>query len=139
MLSWYAAIGCGAIGGLVAEAVIAWRHLVAWQQARHLARARHETLPMLRLFVDPLADTSVAVTRVLFGCLTGWLMHTELAGVYPAVAVGACAPALLAQISKKPDPAPDTTTENVISAVERDIPNPALESVLLAAEPELPE
>lgn len=93
-----AAAGLGAVGGGVAEAVSLWGNLTAWQQARHLARRRQRTPPAITRYIDPLADTLVALTRVAMGAGAGWLFHSQVTGVTAAIAVGAAAPALLAQV-----------------------------------------
>jgi hypothetical protein len=93
-----AAAGLGAVGGGIAEAVNLWGNLIAWQQARHAARQRQRTLPAITKYIDPLADTLVALTRVAMGVGAGLLFHGQVTGVTAAIAVGAAAPALLAQI-----------------------------------------
>ncbi|OKJ14037.1 hypothetical protein AMK19_09315 [Kitasatospora sp. CB01950] len=76
-----------------------------WQQARHAARVTAAPLPRLAVFVDPLADSLAALLRVLLGGAAGWLLHVQITGVYAAVAVGASAPALLAQVGRAATPA----------------------------------
>ncbi|MFF8772937.1 hypothetical protein [Kitasatospora sp. NPDC015120] len=105
MLTWIEAVASGAGGGLIAEAVVTYGRLHSWQQARHTARAAAAPLPPLGRFVDPLADTLAALARVALGGAAGWLLHTEVTGVYAAVTVGASAPALLAQIGRATTPA----------------------------------
>lgn len=105
MLAWIGAVTSGAGGGLIAEAVITYGRLHNWQQARHAARAKDAPLPPLGRFVDPLADSLAAVVRVVLGGTAGWLLHTEVSGIYAAVTVGASAPALLAQIGRATTPA----------------------------------
>ena len=100
MLTWIEAAACGAGGGLIAEAVVTYGRLNAWQQARHSARAAAEPLPRIGAFVDPLADSLTALLRVVLGCAAGWLLHAEVSGMYAAVTVGASAPALLAQVGR---------------------------------------
>lgn len=100
-LSWYAAVGYGAIGGLIVEAVAFWGRLSVWQQARHQALAANEPKPSLREFVDPGADIAVALTRALLGCAMGALLQDQVTGAYAAVAVGAAAPGLLTQLGTK--------------------------------------
>jgi hypothetical protein len=101
------AICYGGVGGLIIEAVDIWGRLRTWQQDRHGARAGNESLPMpsLARYIDPVPDTTVALTRALLGCAAGWLLHDEITGVYAAMAVGASAPALLAGIGKATTPA----------------------------------
>ncbi|MFD0392401.1 hypothetical protein ACFQ3Z_04635 [Streptomyces nogalater] len=88
----------GAGGGLVVEAVVTFGRLHAWQQARHAARATAEVLPRLGAYIDLPADSLAALFRVVLGCAAGWLLHAELDGMVAAVAVGASAPAVLAQM-----------------------------------------
>ncbi|WP_345261208.1 hypothetical protein [Streptomyces hundungensis] len=57
------------------------------------------------MFVDSLADSLSALFRVLLGGAAGWLLHTQVTGVYAAVTVGASAPALLAQAGRAATPA----------------------------------
>ncbi|CAM5548301.1 hypothetical protein BOQ63_005830 (plasmid) [Streptomyces viridifaciens] len=101
MLGWWEAAACGAGGGLIAEAVVTYGRLKTWQQARHAARATAAPLPRLVVFVDPLADSIAALLRVLLGGAAGWLLHVQITGVY---AVGASAPALLAQVGRAATP-----------------------------------
>ncbi|MGW6239784.1 hypothetical protein ACWGBX_30355 [Streptomyces sp. NPDC055037] len=105
MLTWIEAAACGAGGGLIAEAVVTLGRLREWQQARHTARANAEALPDVGRFVDPLADSLAALLRVALGGAAGWLLHTEVTGMYAAVMVGASAPALLAQVGRAATPA----------------------------------
>ncbi|WP_030263597.1 hypothetical protein [Streptomyces violens] len=98
MLTWVEGVLYGAGGGLVVEAVVTFGRLHAWQQARHAARAAAEALPQLGTYIDPPADALAALFRIVLGGAAGWLLHGELAGVFAAVAVGASAPAVLAQM-----------------------------------------
>lgn len=115
MLSWSAAMLYGAVGGLIVEAVAAWNHLSAWQDARLVARSKRKRQPRIRDFIDPPADAAVAFTRAALGCAAGALLHGQISGSYAAVAVGAAAPALLASIgraARKPgDVSPPHTEE----------------------------
>jgi hypothetical protein len=92
------AIGLGAAGGAIAEAVDRWADLTDWQRARHAARIGHEPVPAITKYIDLVADGLVALTRLAMGALVGWLFHNEVSGVSAAIAVGATAPALLAQV-----------------------------------------
>ncbi|MFI9025387.1 hypothetical protein [Streptomyces sp. NPDC053560] len=98
MLSWAEGALYGAGGGLIVEAVVTFGRLHAWQQARHAARVATEVLPQLSTYIDPPADALAALFRIVLGGAAGWLLHGELAGVYAAIAVGASAPAVLAQM-----------------------------------------
>lgn len=104
MLSLYTAIGYGAVGGLTVEALVTWKRLIAWQDARHSALAARKVAPTLSQYIDPLPDLLVAVSRAALGCGAGWLLRGEMTGVYTAVAVGASAPALLAQLGRAKSP-----------------------------------
>ncbi|MEV1023193.1 hypothetical protein [Streptomyces sp. NPDC050264] len=98
MLSWAESALYGAGGGLVVEAVVTFGRLHTWQQARHAARVATEPLPQLGTYIDPPADSLAALFRIVLGGVAAWLLHDELAGVFAAVAVGASAPAVLAQM-----------------------------------------
>ncbi|WP_248958626.1 hypothetical protein [Sphaerisporangium perillae] len=100
MLSWSVAMGYGAIGGLIVEAVALWNHLSAWRDARHTAGTKRKRRPRIGEFIDPAADTAVALTRAALGCAAGALLHSQITGSYAAVAVGAAAPALLTTFGK---------------------------------------
>lgn len=100
MLTWTEGALCGAGGGLIVEAVVTFGRMHAWQQARHTARAAAEPLPPIGTFIDPPADSLAALFRVVLGGVAGWLLHGEVAGVFAAVAVGASAPAVLAQMGR---------------------------------------
>ena len=100
MLSLATAIGYGAIGGSATEAVDMWRRLHAWQQARHSAITEGAKAPALAKFIDLGPDLAVALTRVVLGCLAGWLLRSQIEGTYAALVVGASAPALLASLSR---------------------------------------
>jgi hypothetical protein len=100
------AIYYGAAGGLITEAVDVWQRLRSWRQARQAALIGRKPLPGLApRFIDPAPDLCVALTRAALGCVAGWLLHTEITGMYAALAVGASAPALLAGLGKATTPA----------------------------------
>jgi hypothetical protein len=113
VLSLSAAVGYGALGGLVTEALFFWQQLRAWQQARHQAASGKKPRPTFASFVDPLPDGLVAVTRAALGCAAGWLLRSELSGTYAALIVGASAPALLASLGKA------TSMAGVLGEAER--------------------
>jgi hypothetical protein len=100
MLSWSAALGYGAAGGLIVELVAMWRQLQGWQQARHKAMSLRKPRPGIKNYIDPGPDILVALTRMALGCLAGGLLRTEVTGLYAALTVGASAPALLASLGK---------------------------------------
>ncbi|MGP3757432.1 hypothetical protein B046DRAFT_06112 [Streptomyces sp. LamerLS-316] len=115
----------GAGGGLVVEAVVTFGRLHAWQQARHVSRVAGDVLPKLGAYIDPPADSLAALFRVVLGCAAGWLLHGELGGMLAAVAVGASAPAVLAQMGSATTvaealqlgPAPGTAAEAAVAVV----------------------
>ncbi|MFD8479417.1 hypothetical protein [Kitasatospora sp. NPDC059673] len=81
------------------ELVVANGRLLAWQAARHRARQeRRRRMPPLRHYVDFSADLAAGLSRIALGAVTGWLLHSQITGLYAAVAAGASAPALLRQI-----------------------------------------
>ncbi|MET9290699.1 hypothetical protein [Streptomyces sp. NPDC003077] len=98
-MDWSAAVAYGAMGGAIVEAVVFYGRISTWQAVRHrvLARGRGR-LPSLRRYIDLPSDLLAAVTRLLLGAGAGWLFHSQITGVYAAVAVGASAPALLRQL-----------------------------------------
>ncbi|MEU6075477.1 hypothetical protein [Micromonospora sp. NPDC047074] len=100
MLTWFEAAACGAVGGLVTEAIVTFGRLRAWQQARHAARVAGSPLPGITTYVDPPADALAAAFRTALGVAAGWLLHDQITGLYAAVLVGASAPALLAQVGR---------------------------------------
>jgi hypothetical protein len=97
-MDWAAAAALGMVGGGIVEAVAFWGNLAAWQQARHVARRRGRRLPPVTRYVDPAADALAAVTRLVLGAAAALILHTQISGVVTAIAVGASAPALLAQL-----------------------------------------
>ncbi|MFJ5234497.1 hypothetical protein ACIQBJ_31905 [Kitasatospora sp. NPDC088391] len=98
-MDWAEAVGYGAVGGALVELVITNGRLLAWQAARHLARQdRRRRMPPLRRYIDPSADIAAGLSRIALGAATGWLLHSQVTGLYAAVAAGASAPALLRQI-----------------------------------------
>ncbi|MFJ9693904.1 hypothetical protein [Kitasatospora sp. NPDC101183] len=98
-MDWAEAAGYGAVGGALVELVVVNGRLLAWQAARHRARdERRRRLPPLRHYIDPTADLAAGLSRIALGALTGWLLHTQVTGLYAAVAAGASAPALIRQL-----------------------------------------
>jgi hypothetical protein len=120
MISLSAAVGYGALGGLVTEALFFWQQLRAWQLACHQALPKKKPRPTFGSFVDPFPDLSVAVTRVALGCAAGWLLRSEISGNYAALIVGGSAPALLASLGKA------TTLGGVFRETEEEAGNPAV-------------
>ncbi|MGP3984699.1 hypothetical protein [Streptomyces sp. KR80] len=98
-MDWPTAIVYGAMGGAIVEAVVFYGRISTWQAVRHRVLAKGKgRLPPLRRYVDLPSDLLAAVTRLLLGAGAGWLFHSQITGVYAAVAVGASAPALLRQL-----------------------------------------
>lgn len=98
-VDWAHGAGYGAIGGALIEALVFNGRLLAWQAARQRAReGKRRKLPPLRRYVDPPADIAAALSRIVLGALMGWLLHSQITGLYAAVAAGASAPALLRQM-----------------------------------------
>jgi hypothetical protein len=98
-VDWLHGAVYGAIGGGLIEALVFNSRLLAWQAARRRAReARRQRLPPLRAYIDPPADVAAALSRILLGALAGWLLRSQITGLYAAVAAGASAPALLRQL-----------------------------------------
>jgi hypothetical protein len=110
-LDWVTAAAFGAAGGVVIEAISMWENLTRWQEARRKARAtHHRPLPKLTGYIDPLADTLVALTRLVLGAAAGGLLHVQITGSIAAIAVGTSAPAILRQLG---------TARTVEEAVQR--------------------
>jgi hypothetical protein len=105
MLSLYAAMGYGAAGGLITEAIVMLGWLEAWRQARRSAITREKRLPAITRFIDPGPDLLVGLTRAVLGAVAGWLLRGQITGVYAALTVGASAPAVLATLGKAVTPA----------------------------------
>jgi hypothetical protein len=97
-MDWVVAGTLGMIGGGVVELVAVWGNLTAWQRARRVARRRGRRLPPVTRYVDPAADALVAVTRLVLGAAAALVLHSQVSGAATAIAVGAAAPALLAQL-----------------------------------------
>lgn len=99
-MDWRQAIAFGATGGLIVELINLWGNLISWQSARHAAREKSvQPLPSIKKYIDVLADTLVALTRVALGAGAGWVFHDQVTGTTAAIAVGASAPAVLAQLA----------------------------------------
>ena len=61
-------------------------------------------MPRFGRFADPAADFWVLVTRIALGAMAGALFHSQVLGPTAAIAVGASAPALLAQFGNESVP-----------------------------------
>ncbi|MEY9934625.1 hypothetical protein ABH926_009293 [Catenulispora sp. GP43] len=99
-VDWLLAMGYGAIGGAVVEAVVSSDRVLAWNAARHQALTRQPATagPALSAYVDPLSDVAAGLTRVLLGAVAGLLFHSQVTGAYAAIAVGCSAPTVLRQL-----------------------------------------
>jgi hypothetical protein len=97
-VDWLLAMGYGALGGAVVEAVVSSERILAWNAARHQALVRAGGRPALSAYVDPLSDIAAGLTRVLLGALAGMLFHSQVTGGYAAIAVGCSAPTVLRQL-----------------------------------------
>lgn len=99
-MDWLLAMGYGAIGGAVVEAVVSSDRVLAWNAARHQALARKPATPGpgLSAYVDPLSDVAAGLTRILLGAVAGLVLHSQVTGAYAAIAVGCSAPAVLRQL-----------------------------------------
>lgn len=92
------AVMLGAAGGAIVQLIALWGSMTVWQKARHdLLMDGIRPLPSLTSYIDPLADTLVALTRLCMGALAGLMFQDQITGVTAAIAVGASGPALLAQ------------------------------------------
>ncbi len=92
------AVMLGVAGGAIVQLIALWSSMTTWQKARHdLLMDGIRPLPSLTSYIDPLADTLVALTRLCMGALAGLMFHDQITGITAAIAVGAAGPALLAQ------------------------------------------
>jgi hypothetical protein len=92
------AVMLGVAGGAIVQLIALWGSMTTWQKARHdLLMDSMRPLPALTSYIDPLADTLVALTRLCMGALAGLMFHDQITGITAAIAVGASGPALLAQ------------------------------------------
>ena len=100
-MDWLVAMGYGAIGGAVVEAVVSSDRVLAWNAARHQALI-HEMPkpkpPALTAYLDPMSDIAAGLTRILLGAVAGLLFHSQVTGAYAAIAVGCSAPTVLRQL-----------------------------------------
>jgi hypothetical protein len=99
-----AVLGCA--GGAIAELVVLWGNLSAWQKARRDARKvtssrrgpRVVVLPQWNAYIDPIPDLLVCITRLALGAVAGLAFHSQVTGAMAAITVGASAPTLLSQL-----------------------------------------
>lgn len=110
-MRWEDAAALGAVGGVLVQLVDLYGTVADWRGARRDARTLRDRPPPLRDYVDAAADVLVTLTRVLLGAAAGALFHNQVSGAEAAVAAGAAAPALLAQLGPSqpvPEAAPVT-------------------------------
>lgn len=128
-MGWQLAVAYGAVGGGLVEIVVVFGCLVDWQEARRRVRRarRRRRTPALTEYMDPVADSLVAATRIFLGGLAGWVFHSQVTGAAAAVAVGAAAPALLRQLATartlRAVVAGDTAIERQVRGTEQLQPN----------------
>ena len=99
-MDWLLAMGYGAIGGAIVEAVVSLRPGSGLERrtASGARAAARRPVPALTAYVDPLSDVAAGMTRILLGAVAGLLFHSEVTGAYAAIAVGCSAPAVLRQL-----------------------------------------
>lgn len=110
----------GCSGGAIAELVVLWGNLSAWQKARRDARKasagrrspRVVVLPHWNMYIDPLPDLLVCITRLALGAIAGLAFHSEVTGAMAAITVGASAPTLLSQLGAATRVGPKEPTGN---------------------------
>jgi|SRR5882724_7348239 len=111
---WLTAIFLGAGGGTIVSAVRFCADMSARQEERR-AQKRLGRLPLLAItqFIDPWPDLWVLLTRAILGAAAAYVFRGEVTGHTAAIAVGASAPAILAQFGRRPfpDPLPDPEAE----------------------------
>ena len=92
----------GAGGGLLVELVDFYNRVAAWRQARRTPAS--DASYRFRDYFDVGPDVAVALTRAVLGAAAaaafGAGRHAE--GVAGLLAIGACAPVLLAQLGQLP-------------------------------------
>jgi hypothetical protein len=92
--------GLGACGGVIVSLAAFAADVESWRKDRRTARAKGRAVPKLSKFADPSADFLVLLTRAGLGAVAGFVFHSQVNGAEAAVAVGAAAPALLAQLGR---------------------------------------
>jgi len=105
MMSWWQFGIFGAGGGLSVELLAVFRGCAEWQAARRTASGRRRAKPPpLRQYLDTAAHACLAVLRSAIGAGAALLFGTsgQISGVYAAVALGVCAPAVLGQLGAVP-------------------------------------
>ncbi|MFC8565262.1 hypothetical protein ACFUIW_05770 [Streptomyces sp. NPDC057245] len=92
----------GASGGLLVELVDFYKRVTAWRQARQVQPS--DDSHRFRSYFDVGPDFAVALTRALLGAAAAAAFGAgeQAEGVAGLLAVGACAPVLLAQLGQTP-------------------------------------
>jgi hypothetical protein len=104
-MSWWQFGLFGAGGGLSVELLAVFRGCAQWQAARRTATGRRRAKPpALRQYLDTAAHVCLAVLRAAIGAATALLFGAsgQISGAYAAVALGVCAPAVLATLGAVP-------------------------------------
>lgn len=105
VMQWWQFAVFGAAGGLSVELLAVFRGCAQWQAARRTASGRRRARPpALRRYLDTTAHGCLAVLRSAIGAGAALLFGTsgQISGAYAAVALGVCAPAMLAQLGASP-------------------------------------
>jgi hypothetical protein len=96
----------GAAGGLLRGLLDAYTGFTQWRAARREHRqgvtAPADEVPVLRDYVDPVADVAATVVHSALGAGAAVLFGStgQISGMYAAVVVGMSAPLLLAQLGQ---------------------------------------
>jgi hypothetical protein len=104
-MSWwqYAILGAG--GGALVEALSLFTSITVWQNARRRTTGElKEVLPSWRSYVDVPVHIWQLLTRMFLGAVAAALFGVtgQISGAFAAVAFGAAAPAVLAQLGSIP-------------------------------------
>lgn len=96
MLDWPIALAAGGGGGVIVEVVVFLQNIDSWRDARRRARiSAGSALPPISDHIDTVPDGLAAVTRMVIGAALGVVFHTQITGLWAAVAIGASGPALV--------------------------------------------
>ncbi|MEV5850395.1 hypothetical protein AB0M32_51425 [Streptomyces sp. NPDC051985] len=113
----------GAGGGLLVELVDFYNRVAAWRQARRAQAS--DASHRFRDYFDIGPDFAVALTRAVLGATAAAAFGAgkQAEGVAGLLAVGACAPVLLAQLGQTPagpdNPPPGTAVPGEVVAAPR--------------------
>jgi hypothetical protein len=88
----------GAAGGALVSAAFLYTDLISWQKLRSKARRAHKSPISIAGYFDPAVDSLVLITRATLGAIAGLIFHTQVTGISAAIAIGAAAPLVVAQI-----------------------------------------